>query len=222
MEKNGDGDQKSQQRSAGNTSGEAMAAPPPSVSAIGSRRTHSHRDVFFAEAAEKERNMHAIAAAAVAAAQASAAVVRLTTQGRRNTVLSALERRAAITIQTMFRRFLVSRKGITERKTFTKYLSFDMHSVRSFSHGGNCWQARKALRALKGVVKLQAHVRGYLVRKEAAETLHSMQALLRAQATIRMRRAHSSSSTKDPKFLGEPLRRRLLVSPLFPFYFTVC
>lgn len=50
-------------------------------------------------------------------------------------------------------------------------------------------QARKALRALKGLVKLQAHVRGYLVRKQAAATLHGMQALIRAQATVRTQKA---------------------------------
>ena len=50
-------------------------------------------------------------------------------------------------------------------------------------------QARKALRALKGLVKIQALVRGYLVRKQAAATLHSMQALVRAQATIRSQKA---------------------------------
>ncbi|KAL0804699.1 hypothetical protein Bca101_097189 [Brassica carinata] len=42
-------------------------------------------------------------------------------------------------------------------------------------------KARKALRALKGIVKLQALVRGYLVRKRAAAMLHSIQALIRVQ-----------------------------------------
>ncbi|ONK80756.1 uncharacterized protein A4U43_C01F21360 [Asparagus officinalis] len=54
--------------------------------------------------------------------------------------------------------------------------------------------AKKALKALKALVKLQALVRGYLVRKQAARTLHSMQALIRAQATVR---AHKSRFLPD-------------------------
>ena len=45
------------------------------------------------------------------------------------------------------------------------------------------------MRALKALVKLQALVRGYLVRRQAAATLQSMQALVRAQAAVRARRA---------------------------------
>ena len=54
-------------------------------------------------------------------------------------------------------------------------------------------QARKALRALKGLVKLQALVRGYLVRKCAAETFHSMQALIRAQTSVRSQRINRNN-----------------------------
>ncbi|KAL7143720.1 hypothetical protein ABFS83_08G211200 [Erythranthe nasuta] len=47
--------------------------------------------------------------------------------------------------------------------------------------------ARRAYRALRSLVKLQALVRGVVVRRQARIALHCMQALARLQITVRAR-----------------------------------
>ncbi|KAJ0709587.1 putative IQ motif, EF-hand binding protein [Helianthus annuus] len=131
---------------------------------------------------ENEQNKHAIAVAAATAAAADAAV-------------AAAQAAVAVVRLTNQRRMAPYGGGretlaaVKIQKVFRSHL------------------ARKALRALKGLVKLQALVRGFLVRKRAAATLHSMQALIRAQAAIRSERARRSF-TKDNRYEPSEFRHR--------------
>ncbi|XAR67061.1 hypothetical protein NMG60_11013486 [Bertholletia excelsa] len=127
---------------------------------------------FYDETTENEQSKHAIAVAAATAAAADAAVAAAQ-------AAVAVVRLTSNGRGTMFAGGRERWAAVKIQSVFRAYL------------------ARKALKALKGLVKLQALVRGFLVRKQATATLLGMQALLRAQATVRAQKSLCLSNHSD-------------------------
>eukprot|EP01018_Ginkgo_biloba_P022987 Gb_36296 [translate_table: standard] len=110
------------------------------------------------QSALEDEQKHAIAVAVATAAAAEAAVA------------AAQAAAEVVRLTGLGRKTREERAAIIIQATFRGYL------------------ARRALRALKGLVRLQALVRGHNVRKQANMTMRCMQALVRVQARVRARR----------------------------------
>ncbi|KAG6471856.1 hypothetical protein ZIOFF_069303 [Zingiber officinale] len=128
------------------------------------------------EADADERSKRAIAVAAATAAVAEAAV--------------AAAQAAAVVVR------LTASGGRAEREWEEQRAAL---KIQSAFRG---YLARRALKALRGLVKVQALVRGNIVRKQAAETLRCMQALVRVQARARACR-NSSRVEVDRAYLWD-------------------
>ncbi|XP_073283571.1 protein IQ-DOMAIN 18-like isoform X2 [Primulina huaijiensis] len=93
----------------------------------------------------------------------------------------------------------------------TNAASFKEHSAaKVIQTAFRRYLARSALAALKGIVKLQALVRGQNVRKQANMTMKCMQALLRVQARVRDQRARLSHDEGRRSMPGETNRTMYL------------
>lgn len=148
------------------------ATIPPNITAAEAAWLRS----FYTDTG-KEQNKHAIAVAAATAAAADVAVA------------AAQAAQAVVRLTTSHGRGSPSFAGGRERWAAVR--------IQSVFRG---FLGRKALRALKRLVRLQALVRGFLVRRQADATLHGMQALIRAQATVKSHKARGLLNNYDPRF----------------------
>ncbi|XP_006358875.1 protein IQ-DOMAIN 14 [Solanum tuberosum] len=166
--------------------------------AVGCSVDSSNRAIAVAEATA------VVAEAAIAAAQAAAAGVKLTNSGRATTTTT----NGGAAAVTMWNGISLSSSAVVGKKKGAAAGNRENWAAVVIQSLFRAYLSRRALRALKGLVKLQALVRGHIIRQQTADYLRQMQAISRAQSRARAGRSQVSgsphSSTKSVQFLHDP------------------
>jgi hypothetical protein len=129
----------------------------------GKLRTQTSFALPAPEPAEDEQNKHA----------AAAEVVRLTGSQAQQ---PSRHEQDAVAIQSAYRGYLVRPRPS---------VASSVKTCRVVGWQTNGFQARRALRARKGLVRLQALIRGQAVRRQTAATLRGLESLMKIQARHR-------------------------------------
>ncbi|WVZ96026.1 hypothetical protein U9M48_041715 [Paspalum notatum var. saurae] len=151
------------------------AVPPPPAPAV----LHQAEEVRTPESEQEQSKHVTVEEAPAAPAQTSVPPPAVPS-----------EELAAIKIQTAFRGYLVMCRQLA--------------NLASSGSWPVAVTARRALRALRGLVRLKSLVEGNSVKRQSASTLRCMQTLSRVQSQIRSRRAKMSEE-------NQALQRQLLL-----------
>ncbi|KAK8515268.1 hypothetical protein V6N13_139758 [Hibiscus sabdariffa] len=92
--------------------------------------------------------------------------------------------------------FAMAMARSTKRKTKATYAAVMHRAATRIQAAFRSYLARKALHALRGLVKLQALVRGHLVRKQTTATLRRMHALMAIQVRARFNRVQMAEESQ--------------------------
>ncbi|KAK4488251.1 hypothetical protein RD792_003998 [Penstemon davidsonii] len=136
-----------------------------------------------ATAYNDEAKMHAIAVATATARAAEAAV--------------AAAQAAAVAVKHSSRGLNISSAAYVSKSSAGYGGSQEEWAAVMIQSHFRAYLSRRALRALKALVKLQALVRGHLMRKRTADALRQLQALVRAQTRARVGRVLNSESPQS-------------------------